>query len=380
MEQQNIDVQQSLQDSLQMIFTKNNIIYFITFLAVYLSMSYLLRNSSDTNSSIVFSRFIDAMFLIIFLIWIALTYFQLSAQDRQHIISWIIKESKAFFDNPTTVFTILIILIIFYITVYICRVPMTSDTKPVSIDILESKLWLTLVTALFFDFFKYFLGINLSEIIFSNMLHIWNQIPIHFSKEKPNTVTTDPSNNSLKVKDASGSTVVTQDSSKNVVLPNLPKPEVFHVSNNLYTYDDAQAVCKAFNARLATYDEVEDSYNDGGEWCGYGWSENQMALFPTQKSTWTALQNTKNHKNDCGRPGINGGYIANPNVKFGVNCFGMKPAPKQSDLLKMQTKVSETYPKTNEDLKLDAKVKYWKDNADKLLVLNPFNRGKWSEY
>ena len=28
------------------------------------------------------------------------------------------------------------------------------------------------------------------------------------------------------------------------------------------------------------------------------------------------------HENDCGRPGVNGGYIANTNAKYGVNCFG----------------------------------------------------------
>ena len=59
--------------------------------------------------------------------------------------------------------------------------------------------------------------------------------------------------------------------------------EVFHIPNNKYTYKDAKAVCKAYGARLANYDEVENAYNKGGEWCSYGWSKNQLALFPTQK-------------------------------------------------------------------------------------------------
>ena len=29
--------------------------------------------------------------------------------------------------------------------------------------------------------------------------------------------------------------------------------------------------------------------------------------------------------NNCGRPGVNGGYFDNPNIKFGVNCYGQKP-------------------------------------------------------
>jgi hypothetical protein len=36
------------------------------------------------------------------------------------------------------------------------------------------------------------------------------------------------------------------------------------------------------------------------------------------------LQKIKGHEHDCGRPGVNGGYIANPLVKFGVNCYGNK--------------------------------------------------------
>ena len=80
-------------------------------------------------------------------------------------------------------------------------------------------------------------------------------------------------------------------------------------------------VCDAYDAKLATYSQVEEAYNKGGEWCNYGWSADQLALFPTQKNTYDELMKTKNHKHDCGRPGINGGYIDNPNVRFGVNCY-----------------------------------------------------------
>ena len=101
--------------------------------------------------------------------------------------------------------------------------------------------------------------------------------------------------------------------------------EVFHIPKNIYTYDDAKSVCKAYGARLAKYNEVEKAYNNKGEWCSYGWSDKQMALYPTQKKTWNKLQGIEDHENDCGRPGINGGYIDNTNVKYGVNCYGVKP-------------------------------------------------------
>lgn len=59
--------------------------------------------------------------------------------------------------------------------------------------------------------------------------------------------------------------------------------QVFNIPGNYYTYDDAKAICDAYGARLASYNEMEEAYNKGAEWCVYGWSDNQMALFPTQK-------------------------------------------------------------------------------------------------
>ncbi len=102
--------------------------------------------------------------------------------------------------------------------------------------------------------------------------------------------------------------------------------EVFHVSNSIFTYDDAPAVCAAYGATLATLEQIIDSYNKGAEWCNYGWSAGGMALFPTQKGTWDELQREIDpaKRTRCGRPGVNGGYF-DPKNKFGVNCYGFKP-------------------------------------------------------
>jgi len=94
----------------------------------------------------------------------------------------------------------------------------------------------------------------------------------------------------------------------------LLRPQVFNIPGNDYIYSDAKALCSAYGARLATYKEIEDTYKDGGEWCNYGWSDGQMALFPTQQKTYDELQKIEGHENDCGRPGVNGGYIANPRI------------------------------------------------------------------
>ena len=102
--------------------------------------------------------------------------------------------------------------------------------------------------------------------------------------------------------------------------------EVFHVSDAQFTYDEASAVCAAYGAKLATLEQVIEAYNNGAEWCSYGWSAGGMALYPTQKGTWEELQREveSTKRTRCGRPGVNGGYF-DPMTKFGVNCFGFKP-------------------------------------------------------
>ena len=35
---------------------------------------------------------------------------------------------------------------------------------------------------------------------------------------------------------------------------------------------------------------------------------------------------------ECGKPGINGGYFSDPTMKFGVNCYGVKPDPDSNNI------------------------------------------------
>lgn len=154
------------------------------------------------------------------------------------------------------------------------------------------------------------------------------------------------------------------------------RKQVFNIPGNHYNYDNAKALCKAYGANLATYEQVEDSYNNSGEWCNYGWSEGQMALFPTQQKTFNELQKITGHEHDCGRPGVNGGYIANPKIQFGVNCYGNKPRITEEEDELMQ--IIPKYPQTAEDLAFDKRVDYWKNKIDEILV-SPFNHYMWGE-
>ena len=154
------------------------------------------------------------------------------------------------------------------------------------------------------------------------------------------------------------------------------KKEVFNIPGNYYDYTNAKALCQAYGANLASYQQVEDSYRDGGEWCNYGWSDGQMALFPTQQKTFDNLQKIKGHENDCGRPGVNGGYMANPELRFGVNCYGNKRKINVHEENLMKT--MSPFPQTKEDLVFQKRVDYWKDKVDEVL-LSPFNHNSWNQ-
>ena len=149
--------------------------------------------------------------------------------------------------------------------------------------------------------------------------------------------------------------------------------EVFNIAENKFTYEEAREICNHYGSRLATYDEIENAYNNGASWCNYGWSEDQMAFFPTQKKVYNDLKKIPGHGNDCGRPGINGGYFNNPNIKFGANCYGIKPDAKELDTQYMHA-INHS-PAVNDEILRNAKNE---NNEYKNYIVAPFNKEKWS--
>ena len=109
------------------------------------------------------------------------------------------------------------------------------------------------------------------------------------------------------------------------------KKEVFHIGNQDYTYDQSRCKCNSYGARLATKNEVTQAYNNGANWCTYGWTEGQNALYTVQKCYLESLKDDNGNnfleKSDkyCGKEGLNGGFFPNPSLKFGANCYGVKP-------------------------------------------------------
>lgn len=158
--------------------------------------------------------------------------------------------------------------------------------------------------------------------------------------------------------------------------------EVYHIYNNIHTYNDAKEKCKLYGGRLATEDEVNDAWKNGANWCNYGWTEGQKALFPAQKDA-VDFENRKisvindkgctlNYNNKCQKVGVNGGFFPNKNIKFGVNCYGYKPDASKNDLKHkknddlMRLKEERKYNKNYKISKLEKEKKIKKLKVKKL--------------
>ena len=150
------------------------------------------------------------------------------------------------------------------------------------------------------------------------------------------------------------------------------KPEVFHLRDNIYTYDEANAACSAFNCELADIYQLKNAYKNGANWCSYGWSKDQLALYPTQKSEWDKLQTHPSTTNNCGKPGINGGKFDNKLYKFGANCYGLKPKIKK--ISPNNIEYNKMIDKTHFD-NLEESYKIIKDD----LNISPFSSNRWFE-
>ena len=158
------------------------------------------------------------------------------------------------------------------------------------------------------------------------------------------------------------------------ILPPGGSPQVFNISKNKFTFYDAEPLCRALGAELATYEQVKESWEKGADWCNYGWVKGQMAVYPTQKETWEKLQaGPEEQRLACGNPGINGGFFDNPELQYGVNCYGSKPSQSSHDA----TKVAKGTPQSPGELLFDKKVAKFRSEADNIGVL-PFNTNKWN--
>jgi len=247
---------------------------------------------------------------------------------------------------------ILLIIIAIYIGIFFLVGNLSTDNTNPSIKmfiiILEIVLWVSLIGIVY---------INIKNYDHENS---------NFKIKMENLFNTKLAN--LKVETKKENDEKHKKEDKEECKDNNSNKEVFHIANNLYSYQEARDVCEKYDATMANYEQIERAYNNGANWCSYGWSKDQLALFPTQQELYNELKKIPGHQHDCGRPGINGGYIKNKNVKFGVNCYGVKPKKNEKDEIYMQS--VQSLPISSQDTK----------EKSSNYIVAPFNKNYWSKY
>ena len=147
--------------------------------------------------------------------------------------------------------------------------------------------------------------------------------------------------------------------------------QVFNIKENIYTLQDAPAVCGTLGADIASVNQLIDAHKNGADWCNVGWTKDGLAAYPIQYSTWQTLQDNDPNKRDiCGKPGIN---LArnDPNLLYGVNCYGVKPEPKGNEKVKGPI-ISD------KQAALNAKIAELKKQLSSIGVAS-FNNDQWSQ-
>lgn len=147
------------------------------------------------------------------------------------------------------------------------------------------------------------------------------------------------------------------------------RPEVFHIADQKYTYEQAKCKCSSYGAKLATKSQMIDAYNEGADWNSYGWSEGGKAFYPVQSKSYYACLKESSDDSYCREPGVAGGVFPT-GARFGANCFGVKPEGHISI-----EKPAE--PPTDEELCALVNGKITRKIDDEI---TPFNTGEWSAY
>lgn len=159
-------------------------------------------------------------------------------------------------------------------------------------------------------------------------------------------------------------------------VPDVPveKEEVFHVPNQLFTYEEAKLFCKQLGVRMANLNDLKRAYLKGASWMTLGWTDNQLGLYVLQP------HNVRRYP-EAGHVGINGGYFKNTKLRMGINCYGVKPKPdpKRLEIAYSDLQEVDGASPFGENRKTqDAVADYMAQLKTGDIVISPWNDTRWS--
>ena len=171
--------------------------------------------------------------------------------------------------NPIILVVFILVILVYYILFAFIGKSNNNDSESSGGFVLfEGLLWGIFILLIFVNGIYYFYNINIItefNSIFSNEPEIVIEKTIDLSNNK-------------EIKNSEN------------------KNEVYHIPGNIFTYHDAKAVCNAFDGELATYDQLNKSLESGSNWCSYGWTKDQLGLYPTSQNHFKKMQKREGHE------------------------------------------------------------------------------------
>lgn len=166
--------------------------------------------------------------------------------------------------------------------------------------------------------------------------------------------------------------------------PDGGKKEVFLIYNK-FNYLEAKEICKLYDGRLATEQDLDDAFGHGANWCTWGWLDGEMIGYPVQQKFWSTIE--KKHKGYCGpTAGINKIKNIDPLKQYGITCYGIKPpkSDRDKELEMVLDEMTEENSLQSEiekckQSKRDADKKKWIESQQKNIRIVEFNQTQWAE-
>ena len=253
------DKETSSREGVNIVFSETNVTIMLWFVVIFLMLSSFMNLFRDNEFSFTI-KLLDFAFLLVLVSATFNDFYSLDKESRQEPLFSAFSRFKTFLTDYSSIFTLLMVHLVLFL---IFRgFQLNSSNLPSTINFVYLIATLALIVLIIVIFIQDILGVPVIDDLYSAVGKLFEEVKDEEEEEEK-------------------------------------QEEVFNISNNLYTYEEAPYVCQALGGRLASYDEIEESYNKGGEWCNYGWSQDQMAYFPTQKETWNLLQSNEDYKNAC---------------------------------------------------------------------------------
>jgi hypothetical protein len=142
---------------------------------------------------------------------------------------------------------------------------------------------------------------------------VYKTAPLFQSNKVYDDLSLAPSSNGSKVSSSTKDISIVPVHRKNdyFFIGNPQETQVYHIFNNAYTKDEASEECAKRSSRLAHPDELKNAYDNGAEWCSWGWASDGHAYMP-------------NNNKKCNKStGLISGKNIENKLRLGANCYGI---------------------------------------------------------